>query len=152
MKTIDLLRQQAPALAQGIETAPKSELRKVAAAIAQAAVNRTGILDPVITQVLEKLKAYPSPDAKLQARVQAIADELDEKYFALKEPLEEREDAGKSDPAVMLAFSKARAASAVAAALGHDDAEAAGSSGYEAFIATDDEDYLTEALRKALVR
>jgi hypothetical protein len=152
VKPIELLRQQAPLLAQRIETAPKSELRKVAVAIAQAAVYRAELSDQVITQALEKLKAIPSPDTKLQVRVQAIADELDENYFTLKEPLEEREDAGKTDPEVMRAFSKARASSSVAAALADNVGDAAGRAGYEAFMATGDEDYLRDALQKAMAR
>ncbi len=152
MKTIGLLRQQAPVLAERIETASKSELRKVAAAVAKAAVCRTGLSDPVISRALEKLTASSEADRNLQRQVQAVAEDLDERYFTLKEPLEEREDAGKTDPEVMLAFSRARAASSVAEALGQDIGDAAGSAGYEAFIATDDEKYLIEALEKALVR
>lgn len=149
MKTIELLRKQAPALAQKIEAVREPELRKAAAVIAEAAVRRTGLSDPVFNEALEKLKAFPTADAELQSRVEAVAEDLDEKYFALKEPLEEREDAGKTDPAVILAFSKARAARAVAAALGEDIQEAVSSTGYEAFHATGDADYLTEALRRA---
>ena len=152
MKTIDLLRQQAPVLAQRIETTPKSELRKVAAAVAQAAVRRTGLSDPVISEALEELMASFDVDENLQRRVQAVAEDLDERYFTLKEPLEDREDAGKTDPEVMLAFSRARAASSVAEAFGYDIGEAAGSVGYEAFISTDDESYLIEALEKALAK
>ena len=75
---------------------------------------------------------------------------LDEEYFALKEPLEERDEAGKTDPRVSLAFSKARAASAVAAAFGEDEREAAASAAYEAACATDESDYLIDAVKRAL--
>jgi hypothetical protein len=86
----------------------------------------------------------------LQAIVLGAAAELDEEYFALKEPLEEREDAGKTDPQVLIAFSKARAASAVAAAFGGDAREAAASAAYEAACATGESDYLVDAVMKAL--
>jgi hypothetical protein len=86
----------------------------------------------------------------LQAAVQEAATQLDEEYFALKEPLEEREDAGKTDPQVSLAFSKARAASALAAAFGQDEGEAAASAAYEAACATDESDYLMDAVKRAL--
>jgi hypothetical protein len=122
----------------------------VAAAVAQAAISRTGLSHPVIDQALEQLRQSPAPDAELQARVQAVAEQLDDEYFALKEPLEEREDAGKTDPEVLLAFSRARAASAVAAALGDDAMEAAASAAYEAFSGIDDSEYLTRAVETAL--
>ena len=88
----------------------------------------------------------------MQASVQAAAEQLDEEYFALKEPLEEREDAGKNDPEVSMAFSRARAASAVGAALGDDKREAAASAAYEAVSATDDPEYLVDAVKRALAK
>jgi hypothetical protein len=96
------------------------------------------------------LATAPVQDAELQATVQATAEELDEKYFALKEQLEERKDAGKTDSRVSAAFARARAASAVAAALGDDDREAAASAAYEAFSATDDSEYLIDAVKRAV--
>lgn len=152
MTTIELLRKQVPVLARKIEAFRESELRKVAAVIAEAAVRRTGLSDPVINEAVERLKAFPTADAELQARVEAVAEDLDEKYFTLKEPLEEREDAGKTDPAVILAFSKARAASAVAAALGEDAGQAAARAGYEGFFACGEADYLIEALRRSFTK
>ena len=111
-----------------------------------------GLSDPVIHQALEKLHVSLEGDKDWQMRVQGLAENLDETYSSLKEPLEEREDAGKTHPEVMLSFSKARAASSVVEAFGHDVEEAAGSAGYEAFMATDDQDYLIEALEKALAK
>ena len=142
MKTIDLLRQQAPGLAERIETTGVSDLQKLAWVAARAAVKRSGLSDPVIDEALQKA----SPDPELQAQVRALAGKLDDEYFALKEPLEDREDAGNTDPQVVLAFSKARAASAVAEALGDDAKEAAASAAYEAFAAADDLQYLADAL------
>ena len=142
MNAIDLLRQQAPDLARRIETAGKWELQRLAWAAARAAVERSGLSCPVIGEALQKA----SPDPELQAQVRALAGKLDDEYFALKEPLEDREDAGNTDPQVVLAFSKARAASAVAEALGDDAKEAAASAAYEAFAATDDLQYLADAL------
>src|SRR6185369_6912573 len=93
MKTIDLLRQSAPGLASLIDGAGGSELRRVAAVVARAVVSRTGLSHPVVDEALDRLGTTPVPDADLQASVRAAAEELDEEYFALKEPLEEREDA-----------------------------------------------------------
>lgn len=150
MNTIDLLRQSAPGLASLIENAEESKLRRVAAVVARAVVGRTGLSHPAVDRALERLQAAAIPDAGLQASVQTAAEQLDEEYFALKEPLEEREDAGKNDPEVSSAFSRARAASAVAAALGEDEREAAASAAYEAVSATDDSEYLTDAVKRAL--
>jgi hypothetical protein len=150
MKTIDLLRQSAPGLASLMENAEGAKLRRMAAVVARAVVNRTGLSHPVIDQALEALEAAPLADADLQARAQTVAEGLDDEYFALKEPLEDREDAGKTDPQVSIAFSRARAASAVAAALGDDETEAAASAAYEAVSATGDSEYLTDAVKRAL--
>ena len=146
MKTIELLRQRAPGLAHRIESADEPELRRLASAVARAAVERTGLSDPLIDKVMQRT----APDAVLRARVLIVAEKLDDRYFTLKEPLEERQDAGKTDPHVMVAFSRARAASAVAESLGDDAREAAASAAYEAFIATGDADYLTDAVERAL--
>ena len=118
--------------------------------VAREVVSRTGLSHPAVDRALEWLQAAATPDAGLQASVQAAAEQLDGEYFALKEPLEEREDAGKNDPAVSTAFSRARAASAVAAALGDDEREAAASAAYEAVSATDDSEYLADAVKRAL--
>jgi len=150
MKTIDILRQNAAGLASLIEGARQSELRGVAVAVARAVVRRTGLSHPVVDRALEQLQRAPGPDADLQASVQEAAAQLDEEYFALKEQLEEREDAGKTDPQVSIAFSKARAASAVAAAFGEDEMEAVASAAYEAACATDESDYLMDAVKRAL--
>ncbi len=98
------------------------------------------------------METAAQPDATLQASVQAAAEELDEEYFALKEPLEEREDAGRTDPKVSIAFSRARAASAAAGALGRDASEAAASAAYEAASAIDDPGCLMDAAKKALAK
>jgi hypothetical protein len=148
MKRIGLLRQRAPGLAHLIEAAGKSEFSSLAWAAARAAVERTGLSEPLINQAVQRAV----PDAELQVRVQALAEKLDNDYFALKEPLEEREDAGKTDPQVILAFSRARAADAVAEALAGNGMESAASAAYEALIATDDLEHLTDALKKALPR
>jgi len=118
--------------------------------VVRAVVSRTGLSHPAVDRALERLEVAAIPDAGLRASVHAAAEQLDEEYFALKEPLEEREDAGKSDSEVIMAFSRARAASAVAAALGDDKREAVASAAYEAVSATDDSEYLTDAVKRAL--
>jgi hypothetical protein len=94
---------------------------------------------------------------KLQVQVQELAEQLDGEYFKLKEPLEEREDAGKTDPEEMRAFAKARAISAVAAAMSASRIlfpqaakEAAASAAYEALFAVRDSESMMDAIEKAL--
>lgn len=151
MKTIDLLRQRAPTLARQIDGAGDLQLRKLTLAVVRASIERTRLANPIIIQAISRLNASERIDSELRDRVRAIAERLDEKYFALKEPLEEREDGGKTDPEVTLAFSRARAATAVAYALGEDARAAAASATYEAIFATDDVDYLTNKVEKALL-
>jgi hypothetical protein len=86
----------------------------------------------------------------LRERVERLAEELEEDYFRLKEPYEEREDAGKREPAVIAAFARARAATAVAAALGGDAHTAAAEAAYEAIAATDDPEYFTDVADRVL--
>jgi hypothetical protein len=143
VNTIDLLRQQAPHLAERIDAAAnESELQRLAWAAARAAVERAELSDSLIDQALRQAV----PDEKLQAQVQALVEKLDDDYFSLKESLEEREDAGKLDREAAVAFSRARAASAVAEALGANAKEAAASAAYEAFAAIDDPQFLMDAL------
>ena len=98
MNTIELLGQSAPGLASLITDARASAFRRVATVVARAVVAHTGLSHPVVDRALDRLDTAPMADANLQASVQAAAEELDGRYFSLKEALEEREDAGKADP------------------------------------------------------
>jgi hypothetical protein len=75
---------------------------------------------------------------------------LDADYFDLKQRYEKGEDAGKTEPAVVAAFARARAASAVAAALGDLARTAAAETAYEALAADDDSVYLISVAQSAL--
>ena len=50
MTTLELLRQIASGLARQIEAADEEQLRRISSAIAQAAVERSGLSHPVITE------------------------------------------------------------------------------------------------------
>lgn len=95
------------------------------------------------------MESSDSPNPQLQAQVTALAEELDEEYFHLQE-LEE--DGDEKDPAALEAFSKARAAAAVAAALGEIPQTAAAETAYEAIAATNDLAHLTGITDKILAR
>jgi hypothetical protein len=142
MTRFELLRQRDGRLASLLDTADAQQLRRIASAIAQAAVERSGLVHPVIIEALHQLSITTRPDSKLRASVRSVAEQLDEDYFVAKQPYEEREDAGKTEPAVLTAFARARAASAVAAALGSDAHTAVAEAAYEGIIATDDSEHV----------
>ena len=150
MTTLELLHETASALAWQLNTANESQLRRVAGAVSRAAVERTSLSHPLIAEALTHLSTSASPDTQLRGRVQEFAAQLDEQYFQLKQAHEEAEDAGKTNPQVVLAFSRARAASAVAAALDNDARTAAAVAAYEAIAATGDSIYLTAVTESVL--
>src|ERR1041385_8124896 len=101
MTTLELLRQTDSKLAGQIEAADAQQLRRISSAIAQAVVERSGLSHPVITQALQHLRASAQPHPDLQARVQSLAEQLDADYFEIQQPFDDREDAGKTEPAVI---------------------------------------------------
>jgi hypothetical protein len=148
MSALELLGKTANKLARRLDAASEPQLQRVAAAIAQAAVERTGLAEPAISEALEHLQGSRPPQPALQKRVADLTEQLDEEYFRLKE-LEDDDDDGP-EPRVLATFSKARAAAAVAAALGAVARTAAAEAAYEAIAATDDLAYLTAVADKIL--
>jgi hypothetical protein len=145
-----MLRKKNGRLASLLDAADTHQLRGIASVIARAAVERSGLIHPLITEALHQLSISTQPHSKLQARVQLIAEQLDEDYFVTKQPYEEREDAGKTEPAVITAFARARAATAVAAALGSDAQTAAAETAYEGIFATDDPEYVVHVAESVI--
>jgi thioredoxin-like negative regulator of GroEL len=137
-------------LASLLDVADGQQLRRIASVIARAAVEDSGLVHPLITQALHQLSISTEPDSKLQARVEMVAEQLDEDYFIAKQPYEEREDAGKTEPVVRTAFARARAASAVAAALGNDARTAAAETAYEGMFATNHPEHITHAAESVI--
>ena len=150
MTTFELLRQTAGELATQLDAAGEEQLRRITSAIAYAAVACSGLSHPVITEALQHLSVSVRPHPELRARVQSVAALLDEEYFNLKQPCEERQDGGKTEAAVFAAFARARAASAVAAALGDNAQTAAAETAYEAISATNDSEYFTGVAKSVL--
>ena len=150
MTTLELLRQDASELASQIDTAGEQQLRRISSGIAHAVVERSGLSHPVINEALQHLSTSAQPHPELRARVRALAEQLDADYFDLKQLYEKGEDAGKTEPAVVAAFARARAASAVAAALGDLARTAAAETAYEALAADDDSVYLISVAQSAL--
>lgn len=145
-----LLKQTAPELARRIESADASRLRLLTAAIVATGVECSGLSHPLIAAALARLASSSVTDQKSKASLEQLTEELDEIYFDLKEPLEEREDGGNKDPQVLEAFRKARAAAAVAAAFDVNARDAAIKAAYEACFT--DASAKGEALIKAADR
>ena len=141
MTTLDLLRQKAPNLAAALDTLDSEGLRRVSSSIAHAVVERSGLNDPLITEALHHLSQSVDPSPELRGRVQSLADKLDGQYFDLQDLNESGE---ATDSQVFAMFAKARAATAVACAMGDVALKAAAETAYEAVHAIDDsEDYFT---------
>jgi hypothetical protein len=150
MTTLELLRQRAPGLAGMLDTPDTEELRRISSAIARAVVGRAGLADPLIEEALQHLSSSAQPRPDLRARVQSLAEHLDSRYFDLQD-LCERGRA--TDVQVSSAFAKARAATAVASALGDAASTAAAVTAYEAVCGiVDSEDYFTGVARNVLTR
>ena len=140
MTTLELLRQRAPSLAGILSASDTGRLRRISSSIALVVVERSGLADPVIAEALQHLSLSDSSHPDLQARVQSLVEQLDSRYFDLQDLCE----SGKAtDAQVCAAFSKARAAAAVASALGDVASTAAAETAYEAVCAFDDSDYFT---------
>ena len=149
MTTLELLRQRAPSLSGILDASDSGRLRRISSSIAHAVVARSGLTDPLVTEALQHLSLSASSHADLQARVLSLAEQLDSRYFDLQDLCE----SGKATEAqVLAAFSKARAATAVASALGDVASSAAAEAAYEAVCAFDDSDYFTGIARSVLTR
>jgi len=133
-----------------LDTFGNEELRRISSAIARAVVDRAGLADPLIDEALQHLTFSAQLRPDLQARIQSLAEQLDSRYFDLQD-LCERGRA--TDIQVSSAFAKARAATAVASALGDVASTAAADTAYEAVCGiVDSEDYFTGVARNALTR
>jgi len=136
-----------PELRKRLDSANEAHLRRIAATVSRAIVERVGISHPIITRALEQLDAHGPPVGELQAQVQAFADDLDSAYLDLSE---ECEEGHASREQVSVAFSKARAANAVAFALDSNALIAASEAAYEAASAVDDAAAITSIAEKIL--
>ena len=127
--------------------APENRQRAASLAACEFAVAHTGLVAPVVEQTLCTLRASRPISAESRHALETLAQQLDENYFDLPEAAEEGnapEDARK------LAFSRARAASALAFAADENALEAASEAIYEAAATVDDNKDLLAVVSKAL--
>ena len=150
MTTLELLRQRAPNLAAFLDRADARLLRRVSSSIAHAVVERSGLRDPLITEALEYLKRSVASPPELRTRVQSLAERLDSHYF----DLQDLSESGKAtETELQNAFARARAATAVASALGDDASTAAAETAYEAVVAIESsEDYITGVAKRTMTK
>jgi hypothetical protein len=114
----------------GMDTAAE-----VALCAAEAAVAGTGLRDLVVGEALSAIRGTRAANLEtIRASVLRRVEALDQEYLELYE-----EAAGVLEPAVTRAFSRARAAAAVAEALRSPSPESAGDALYEAHAALGDE-------------
>ena len=135
-----------PELRKRMSSASETQLRRVATAVSRAIVERIGLENPIITGALEQLNNHP-PTEDFRVKVQAFADELDSAYFDLSA---ECDEGRASREQVTTAFSKARAASAIAFAFSDDAIMAESEATYEAASATDDAAIILSVAEKIL--
>src|SRR4051794_868354 len=150
MTTLELLQQSAPELGRRVATASPAELRRIAFTMAAVAVKASGLKHDVIDEILRTTEG-PGDEA-LCSTIAEIARDLDERYFELSETAENVGGDREIPPDVTCAFRKARAASALAAALQADPRTAAAEAAYEALAATDDANFLVIAIGELIHR
>lgn len=137
----------APDLVEELTQADAATQRRVAAAVAESAVERTNLTADELDQAFAAIRAENFGDSPVRTGVQQLTDRLDEEQWAVQE----RVDEGQATPAEHLAaFSAARAASAVYHALDADPGTAALEALYEANAATDDLEFLRRLVRQRL--
>jgi len=134
-------------LAERLSRQSAGRLRRVAAAAAGLAVERTELADPRLDAALAAIRdCDPAAVAEL-SQVLALTEELDEIAWDAQEQAE----AGVlPEQAYLAAFARARAAASVGFALGPDALHAALESVYEAQAAVGDLDAIRVAVADAL--
>lgn len=131
-------------LASGIA---EPQLRRSCSTFLLPLLERTGLsLNPAVQRAYDILAAGGSDEAS-HREMQHLAEILDERYFEISQSAEE---GSRSDGDVLAAFAQARAAGAVAAALGPDPVFSAQEAAYEAHCAFADGSGVLNVLAEAM--
>ena len=126
----------------------EASLRRVAVAVSMLALQRSGLESPVVNKALEYLNEGRLVPQRIRTDLEDLVDQLDEKYFDLKEAAEA---ADKGDEMWHPEFHQARAAAAVFFVCEEDPLLAASESAYEASVAAhDDPQSVKRVIGKAL--
>jgi len=129
------LQQIAPELLRVLHRTKPDQLRAIRVAVCSAVVQRVGLDEPTINEALRVLGSSSDALPALRSAVEARVEQLDLDYFELQAA---EDDGRATGDEVLNAFSRARAAAAVAIAIRGNDAETTGESVYEAAATTDD--------------
>ena len=144
------LQQIAPDLVRLLHRTKPALLRAIRTAICDAVIRRVGLDDPTIHEALGVLSGSDDAPPALRTATEARVEQLDLEYFELQEAAD---DGRATRDDVLNAFSRARAAAAVATAICGNDAETTGETIYEAAATTDDfselDDLVDAVLSKA---
>lgn len=137
----------APDLVEELARADAAAQRRVATAVANAAIERTQLTAAELNDAFTAIQAEHFGDSPTREGVQRLTDRLDEEQWEIQERVEE----GHANTAEHLrAFCAARTASAVYFALDADPKTAALEALYEAHAATDDLEALRRLVRRHL--
>lgn len=130
-------------LSAELEHRPSTELKKVAAAAALLAVDRTNLVDPRLNGALAALRRGTPGDPNDSSAVTHVTEELDEVAWDVQERVDE---GALPQQAYLEAFRRARASASVSFALDSNALEAV----YEAQAAVSDLQAIRTAIDTAL--
>lgn len=134
MLLLKRLETVSPSLAEKLARASVAQRQSLVLVACELAVKRAGLDNPQINAALAAMRQQHPATAEQVAAITALAELLDEQYFALQEEADE----GRASAADYLGpFSQARAASAVVYALKDDSLDASMEAVYEVTAATD---------------
>lgn len=137
----------APVLSAQLLRADERVLRRVALAVCQFAVQRTGLANDPVVASIDVLILNRATAHELRQRVESLVAQLDELQWQLQDAVERGE---VDNGAYLAAFHRARAVHAVWFALDDNPVIAAIEATYEAHAATDDLPGLEELIHTLL--
>jgi hypothetical protein len=119
-----------------LQRAPLNRQRAASLAACQFAVAKAKLSDPLVDAALQALQTGRVFQSDFKAELDALAEQLDEEYFTLKEAADEGRGNSKE---YMSLFAKARAVAALSCA-GDQDAAKIGEAIYEAAFTIESDD------------
>lgn len=136
-------------IVQLLKIADESRCRAAAAIACRFALREAPVPDPAVQQGLARISAGEPSTAQEGSELASIVARLDDEYFALQQ---RQEDDPRLEKAMLAAFSRARAASAVQFAGAGDAFVAAAEGIYEASCALEDSAGMFDAVIRELDR
>jgi hypothetical protein len=144
MGTLLRLDSISPSLTKAFRDASDDRRRRAALAVCLVAVAQSGLQGSEVDAALADLRGQRSERTELRHEIEAMAAQLDERYFELSEK------AQAATPEALAMFRKARAAASLAFALS-DDTTQLHEALYEAITASRDQAETLRTAEKVLV-